>query len=90
MASHFTLATEGQILTADYSTCVHSINQNNNCFFFTSVLVKVVVMSMQCRPTGEAYCGYKFSLAICSCLYRFFQMTVSLLFKYISRSRIDV
>ena len=46
MASHFTLATEGQILTADYSTCVHSINQNNNFFFLTSVLVKVVVMSM--------------------------------------------
>ena len=46
MASHFTLATEGQILTADYSTCVHSINQNNNCFVLTSVLVKVVVMCM--------------------------------------------
>ena len=45
MASRFTLATEGQILTADYSTCVHSINQNNNGFFLP-VLVKVVVMSM--------------------------------------------
>ena len=37
MASRFTLATEGQILTADYSTCVHSINQNNNCFFYLCV-----------------------------------------------------